>query len=365
MKFYLVVHTILAGFFGLILNYAVKNKGELDLPSFVMARASHLVLPDVFPRRDLSDLYLWRVVLAAFQAPNNMFYGESTIYSTDVELGFFTYFTKVPYAPISVRVYRTKIEEGPPKDVIVWFHGGGFVLGGVEPDDAICSELAVEANAVVVSVEYRLAPEHPFPVPVEDSISAMKWVSKHISDYGGNPRKIFVSGESAGGNIAAAVTSHNLDTSVVAVEDRVSIIGAVLVYPAVDIGVETESYDLYGGVNRMLSTQQARHFAELYCNNTVTTCNGDYLFSPLKTPDAVFAEYPPTVVVLAKHDLLLDEGLRFVDKLRRFSKNTVDLKVYESTIHFFFGKHLFTHGKAALSRVARQIVEISKAVGSV
>ena len=338
----------------------VAQRGELDIPSYALAKLSKLVMREPYPKKDLSDLSFWRTFVRLFAVPNNFFHRVSSVSGEEIEIN--TYLD-ANYAPVTVRVYKPKVSSPDLKPVILWFHGGGFVVGSAEADDAMCSEMVVEADAIVVNVDYRMAPEHPFPTPIEDSISALRWTSKHISSFGGDPRKLFVAGESAGGNIAAVLTAHNLDTQFVPVQERAGIIGSFLIYPAVDIGGVYPSHEKYSDFCGILTKAQLDRFREVYCGSSdvKAKCADNYLFSPLKAPDSVLSQFPTTVVMLAKYDVLVDEGVAMAEKLKKLKVKT-ELIIYDSTVHFFFGKHTFPEGPTSLKALSERVKSISAAV---
>lgn len=338
----------------------VAQRGELDIPSYALAKITKaIMIQPYYPKKDLSDLALWRTLVNLFALPNNLFHRVSSVVSEDIEIN--TYLD-ANYAPVIVRVYKSKTASSDPKPVILWFHGGGFVVGSANADDAMCTEMVVGADAIVVNVEYRMAPEHPFPTPINDCISALQWTSKHIASFGGDPKKLFVAGESAGGNIATVLTAYNLDTQFVAVKDRVGIVGSFLIYPAVDIDGQYPSHDTYADFCGILTKSQLDRFKELYCSADVRTkCRENYLFSPVRAPDAVLSQFPATTVMLAKYDVLFDEGVAMAEKLKKLGVDT-ELIVYNSTVHFFFGKHMFPHGASALKTLCEKVRAIAASV---
>ena len=138
-----------------------------------------------------------------------------------------------PAGNIPVRIYQP--ETTAPAPVILHFHGGGWVVGSLDTHDPFCRYLCALTNAVIVSVDYRLAPEHKFPAAVEDAEAATRWVLDHASELGGNPARIFVSGDSAGGNLAAAVA--------LLLRNQTSLCGQILLFPITDTA--PENYDSY------------------------------------------------------------------------------------------------------------------------
>jgi acetyl esterase len=139
-----------------------------------------------------------------------------------------------PHGDVPVRLYRPESKGTPP--VLVYFHGGGWVLGSLETHDAICRALANAAGCVVVSVQYRLAPEHPFPRGLEDCQAAVRWVRWAADQLGVDGQRIAVGGDSAGGNLAAVVANCNRD------EKAPPLCHQLLIYPVIDVRQTTESY---------------------------------------------------------------------------------------------------------------------------
>ena len=136
---------------------------------------------------------------------------------------------------IPIRIYSDSKEENLP--ILVFYHGGGWVVGDLETHDGICRQLAKSAKILVASIDYRLAPEHPYPVPLEDAYNALVWMSQNGQTIGGNPQKIAVSGDSAGGNLAAAVALRARD------ENGPTISYQALIYPVADLSkLTTTSY---------------------------------------------------------------------------------------------------------------------------
>ena len=220
---------------------------------------------------------------------------------------------------IPVRVYRPAGEG--PLPIVVWLHGGGWALGSIETYDAPVRALANAAGAVVVSVEYRLAPEHRFPAAVEDSVAAVRWAAARGAELGGDPARLAVAGDSAGGNLAAVVARR--------VRGELDLRLQALIYPVTDGGVNTPSFrefaDRFG-----LTAAGMRRFWELYLDGSDSS---DPDASPLR--DADLAGVAPAYVMTADHDVLRDEGEAYAAALERAGV-PVELERWPGTIHGFF-----------------------------
>lgn len=211
---------------------------------------------------------------------------------------------------------------------LVYFHGGGWVQGDVETHDVVCSHLAAATHREVVSVEYRLAPEHRYPAAVDDCVA----VTRALATTG----KVVVAGDSAGGNLAAVV-SLELPREVTA---------QVLVYPVVDCVAETPSYGYYAE-GHLLTRETMRYFRREYVPDEAK--RSEVRCSPLRA-DSLRGQ-PPTYVLLAQCDVLHDEGVAYAEKLKRDGVE-VRLDDVPGTIHGFFSLQGLGPSKAALARVA-------------
>ena len=201
-------------------------------------------------------------------------------------------------AEIAGRRYRPAGAHG----TIVWLHGGGWVMNGIEACDAMCRFLAASAAATVVSVDYRVAPEHPFPVPVDDCFDALSWVAA-LDDSS----PLVVGGDSAGGNMAAVCALRARDRG------GPSLAAQVLVYPATDTDMTTPSYREHGGNELlMLGTKEMAWFFDQYLPNPADRVNPDV--APLRAAD--LSGLPPAIVVVAEYDPLRDEGIALAQRMR-------------------------------------------------
>jgi acetyl esterase/lipase len=208
-----------------------------------------------------------------------------------------------PDGPLPVRLY-TPVGAGPWPG-IVYFHGGGFVIGDLDTHDPLCRQIAARTGALVCAVDYRLAPEHPFPAAVDDAHAAARWFLAHAADLGADRDRLFVMGDSAGGTLAT-VTARALR------ESSPHLRGQILVYPITDhVDAGAVSYaefaDGYG-----LTGESMRWFMRHYIADPGDAT--DPRVCPLRMPN--LRGLPPAFVVTAEYDVLRDEGERYVERLR-------------------------------------------------
>ncbi|MEJ2867711.1 alpha/beta hydrolase [Actinomycetospora sp. OC33-EN08] len=205
-----------------------------------------------------------------------------------------------------LRVYRPSAASRENRPVVVNFHGGGWVLGSVEGGDWLCSNVAADVDAVVVSVDYRLAPADRFPVAVEDCYEATSWVAEHADELGGDAGPLAVMGDSAGGNLAAVVSLLARDRSGPAIASQ------ILIYPATDLTLSSPS--LTSNADQpVLSTDEVRAFRGHYLGDDASAAR-DPRASPLLATD--HAGLPPALVQVAEHDPIRDDGSRYAEALR-------------------------------------------------
>lgn len=247
-----------------------------------------------------------------------------------------------PLGDVPIRVYAP--EGGGPFPALVYFHGGGWVAGDLEMVNTLCTMLANRANAVVVSVDYRLAPEHKFPAPLADCYAATQWVSDNAAELGADPRRIAVGGDSAGGNLAAAVAVMARDSG------GPDLAFQVLFYPVINLDYETDSYR-ENGVGYFLTTDMMRWFWGHYLESE--DAGSDVRASPLLVEDA--SGLPPAFVATAEFDPLRDEGEAYADLLREAGTD-VTVKRYEGQIHGFVTRSgIMDVGKQAIEDAGAQM----------
>lgn len=239
--------------------------------------------------------------------------------------------------PLPLRIYTPHAAADGPLPTIVFAHGGGFVFCGIDSHDEFARSLAENTGGVVVSVEYRLAPEHQAPAALEDMYAAVQWTAAHAGEYGGDPQQVAVAGDSAGGLLSAAVC--------LAARERggPQIAAQILLYPVIDDDVETESYRLYGE-----GYYNSKSAMEWYWDQYAPTDRDDMLVMPSKAES--LADLPPAVVITAELDPPCVSGERYAERLRA---DGVDVHVHRLD-GLFHG--VLTFAKFPLTPQARQTV---------
>ena len=226
-----------------------------------------------------------------------------------------------PAGDLPVRVYTPEGE--PPFPIVVWFHGGGWVDGTLDTYDPLCRALAAAVPAVVVSVDYRLAPENPYPAAVEDAYAATAWASRNAAALGGAQHRLAVAGDSAGGNLAAVVALGARDRG------GPPIAFQLLVYPVLDAAGDTASWrDHAEGF--YLTAAGMRWYWDHYLGPADGSAPDA---SPLRA--AFLGGLPPALVIGAEHDILRDEGEAYAARLRDAGVAATASR-YPGVVHGFF-----------------------------
>lgn len=249
-----------------------------------------------------------------------------------------------PNGPIPLRIYAPEVDE--PVPLLVFFHGGGWVRGSIDAYDGPCRLLTKEAGCVVVSVDYRRAPEHPFPAGFEDCYAATEWAATHAADLGGDPERVAIGGDSAGGNLTAAVALAARD------RDGPDLAHQLLVYPSVNPPSVNwyDSYDDYA-TDYFLEMDSVEWYLEQYLAREADTANA-YAF-PIRARD--LSGVPSATVLTAGFDPLCEEGKAYADRLEADGV-PVEHRHYEAQIHGFLS--LYEHideGRTAVDDVAARL----------
>jgi acetyl esterase len=232
------------------------------------------------------------------------------------------------------------------RGTIVWLHGGGWVLDGLEASDAMCRILADSSRASVVAVDYRVAPEHPFPTPLDDCFEALRFVAE-TRDRSRGP--LVIGGDSAGGNMAAVCAVRSRDRG------GPRLAAQVLVYPVTDHDMTTPSYREHGANDQLLLEERSmRWFWDNYVPDVAA--RDDPEASPLLAPD--LSDLPPAIVVVAEYDPLRDETLAYAERLRGAGVE-VSVHRYDDMPHAFFSfVNMFKTGNEAVARVGGELREL-------
>jgi acetyl esterase len=248
---------------------------------------------------------------------------------------------------IPIRLYRPQgVPASTALPALVFFHGGGWVIGDLETHDVLCRQLTAGAGISVINVDYRLAPEYTFPAAIDDAWAATRWVAAHAAELGIDAGRLAVGGDSAGGNLAAVVALLARDRG------APSIALQALIYPVTDVGAESPSYaDFADGF--MLTRDSMRWFIAHYLAGKEDAV--DWRVSPLRAPSV--AGVAPTLVVTAGFDPLRDEGDAYARKLREAGVR-VDTICYGGMIHGFVPMgRLIETGNRAVAHIAATLRE--------
>ncbi|MFQ3319957.1 MAG: acetyl esterase [Natronomonas sp.] len=255
-----------------------------------------------------------------------------------------------PNGPVPLRIYAPEGEG--PFPVLVFYHGGGWVRGSLDGYDGPCRLLASEAECVVVSVDYRRAPEHPFPAGFEDCYAATEWAASHAADIQGDPDQVVIGGDSAGGNLTAAVSLAARD------RDGPDLAHQLLIYPAVNPPSVRwyDSYDDYA-TDYFLELDSIEWYLEQYLDSQAAVGNA-YAF-PLQARS--LEGLPPATVITAGFDPLVDEGTAYADRLRAEGV-AVEHRNYEAQIHGFLS--LYEHIDEGREAIDYLVERLDSAVGN-
>jgi acetyl esterase len=254
-----------------------------------------------------------------------------------------TYFTS-PTADLHAVIYRPKNVQ-PNAPALVYFHGGGWVFSWTLRYAAQMSNIAAETGFVVIGINYQKAPEHPFPTPFDDCYAGLLWVAKNADRFGIDPTKIGVGGDSAGGNLAAAVALKAADT------DDVKLAYQMLIYPCLDTDFQSASYLAHEtgfGLDSVgMQWCWAQYVPQAHLNNKYAV--------PARATS--FNNLAPAIIALAEHDVLRDDGANYAVALEKAGIPVI-MKEYPGMIHGFFGHGFMIEQAYELRRwLSAQIVK--------
>ncbi|UPJ66304.1 alpha/beta hydrolase [Bradyrhizobium sp. 191] len=247
-----------------------------------------------------------------------------------------------PHGAIPARLYVPKEprQHDGLSPALVFFHGGGWVIGDLDSHDVVCRQLAAEGALIVISVDYRLAPEHKFPAAADDAIAATRWIAAHARDLGVDASRLSIGGDSAGGNLAAVVALAARDAG------GPALAGQVLIYPATDFAMTHASHS-EPETSVLLTHSVIRWFRDHYLNGAADI--HDWRASPARAQN--LAGLPPAYVLTAGADPLRDEGDEYAERLRQAGV-PVTYKHFPGQFHGFFtmGK-LLRQANVAVSEI--------------
>ncbi|MEO8248366.1 MAG: alpha/beta hydrolase [Burkholderiales bacterium] len=271
-----------------------------------MARAGHPRLDTLSPREAKAAYEIGASVLDLRKAPLERV-EDIAIPARDGHL-------------LPLRIYAPSRAAGLP--VLLYFHGGGFVIGSIATHDVLCRELARLSGAMVCSLDYRLAPEHKFPAAVHDCEDALHWLSANAASIGADAGRIAIGGDSAGGTLTAAC-------ALLARDSDLPLVLQLKFYPGCAARQDSLSHYRFGS-GLVLEAPTIRWFFDQYLRTPAD--RDDWRFAPLNAPDA--EGVAPAWIGLAEFDPLVDEGLQYADKLRAAGV-AVDLEIYRGVTHDF------------------------------
>lgn len=257
--------------------------------------------------------------------------------------------------PLRARLYHPPGSPAKdPRPTLLYLHGGGFVLGTLDGVDEVCRAIAARSGWAVLSLEYRLAPEHPYPAALEDSLDTLAWLRESALDSGIDPDMIAVGGDSAGGNLAAALCLHLRDRQLPLP------VSQVLVYPAVDDRFSTPSWTQFADAP-LLTTADARWLWEQYIGPGHQDCVDQYA-APMKA--ASLRGLPPALVLTAEVDPLRDDAEAYAERLRHDGVPATSIR-HSGVFHGFFTEvGAFAQTDAAIDDVARHLRGIAAALAA-
>ncbi len=255
-----------------------------------------------------------------------------------------------PAGEIPIRIYWPEIDEAKSLPVLLLYHGGGFALADLDTHENMARYYCKHAQLIVINVDYRLSPENKFPLGVEDCYAALCWANEHAQELGGDPERIAVTGDSAGGNLSAVVTQLALSRK------GPNVAFQLLAYPVVsmDMNADYESRKLFGQGQHFLSVMDLNWLSDMYFTNPEKE-KDSLLASPILCED--LSGLPPALVITAGHDPLRDEGKHYAERLEAAGVD-VEYVCFETTIHGFmtFGGAIDA-GKQALELAAQKLRE--------
>ena len=249
-----------------------------------------------------------------------------------------------PAGPLPVRLYAPRSADHGALPLFIYYHGGGFVIGDLDSHDAVCRRFALGGDCLVMAVDYRLAPEHPYPAAAEDAVTALDWAVANTHDIGADPTRIAIGGDSAGGNLAAVAAQHAREKSY----DQLRL--QALIYPLVDPVNQTASRERFADVFP-IDRDTVDWFNRCYFPNPVR------IGEPYAAPGLVddLSNLAPALIITAGLDPLVDEGAQYAERLSAAGV-PVTYHCYEGTVHGFMGMgKVLPHAEQTIDRVTNAL----------
>jgi acetyl esterase len=246
---------------------------------------------------------------------------------------------------IPIRIYNPS--GGNDMPAVIFFHGGWFIGGDLETHDRPLRALANAAGCIVVAVDYRLAPEHPFPAAIDDGYAVLQWADRQGAGFGLDPKRLIIAGDSAGGTIATVLARKAAENN------GPHVLLQVLLYPVIDPSLETESWREFAE-GPVINIETARQAWQMYVPNLAERQNADA--APVFT--ANLAVCPGALIIIAEYDPLRDEGIAYGTRLKQAGVN-VKTSIYKEMPHGFFQMAGYINGgRQAIAEVARAIKNV-------
>lgn len=311
LVFALVILTIIIGVFLIIKKLTITSYGKLDTKVAIMLKVNKLINPNSIKGMQIKEI---RQIL------NNdavKWSAKQIPFSNIKDISIDTAYTKVP-----IRIYMP--EAGSKLPIIVYSHGGFWCGGNLETHDNVCRKLAKNTKAIVVSVGYHLAPENPFPAGLNDVYNVVQWTYKNAEQINGDANRIAVAGDSAGGNLTAAVSQMTRD------KGGAPITCEVLIYPSTNIYKLNSKSWSYLSSDLNISKEDMEKYISLYVPKKEDR-RSPYA-SPLLAKN--FSGLPHTLMIIAEIDPLRDEGKAYAEKLKKAGNNVI-VTIYNGCPHGF------------------------------
>ncbi|HWD28205.1 MAG TPA: alpha/beta hydrolase [Rhizomicrobium sp.] len=254
-----------------------------------------------------------------------------------------------PSGGVPIRIYTPVAAGRDPMPALVYYHGGGFVIGNIDTHDGLCRMLANEGGFRVIAVDYRLAPENKYPAAIDDAFAALSWVVANAPEIGVDANRLAVGGDSAGGNLAAGVAQ------LAKAKGGMALSAQMLLFPVTQIGAETRSLKEFA-VGYFLEKETLDWFYASYLPSGADT--SDPRISPLRAKD--LSNLPPAYIMLGGFDPLHDEGMEYADKLRAAGVK-VTLADHTDMVHcFVYLQSILPQAHDALATAAKAVAGMMK-----